>query len=91
MDAIIPYAIWLAIILVAVGILAIVVFGIRNLTYGKVDPLSAVSIAVPLVIFAILGLVIGKWDVAAIWTVVIVFALAIVALLVSGIRGLSGM
>lgn len=91
MDSIVPYAIWLALILIGVGVLAIVVFGLRNLTYGKINPLSAVAIGVPLLIFVILGLIMGQWDLAAIWTVMIILALALVALLLTGVRGLSGL
>lgn len=90
MGTIVPYAIWLSIILVSLGIIAIVVFGIRNLGYGKINPLSAVAIAVPLVLFALLGLIIGEWDLAAIWTVVIMLIVTVLALFLSGVRGLSG-
>lgn len=89
MESIIPYAIWLAVILVALGILGIVVFGARNLTYGKINPISAATIAAPALIFAVLGLIMGEWDLAAIWTVVIMFVLASVALIVTGIGGLT--
>ena len=89
MDSIIPYAIWLAVILVGLGIVAIIVFGARNLTYGKINPVSAATIAAPALIFAVLGLIMGEWDLAAIWTVVIMFALATIALVVTGIGGLT--
>lgn len=90
MDAIVPYAVWAALILVSLGVIAIVAFGLRNLTYGKIQPLSAVVIVVPVIILVLLGLILGEWDQAAIWTVVIMFALAALALLASGLRGLSG-
>lgn len=90
MDAIVPYAVWAALILVVLGVLAIAIFGARNLTYGKIQPLSAIAIVIPAVILVVLGLVMGDWDQAAIWTVVIMFALAALALLASGLRGLAG-
>lgn len=90
MDAIVPYAVWAALILVALGVIAIVVFGLRNLTYGKIQPLSAIAIVIPVLVLVLLGLILGEWDQAAIWTVVVMFSLAAIALLASGLRGLSG-
>ena len=88
MDQIVFYAIWAGVILVALAILAMLLFGIRSMIQGKVEPLSIVMMAVPLVILVVLGLVIGDWVVAAIWTLIIMFALAALSLLLSGVRGL---
>ena len=88
MDEIVFYAIWAGVILVALAVLAMILFGIRSMIQGKVEPLSIVMMAVPVIILAVLGLVIGDWVVAAIWTLIIMFALAALSLLLSGIRGL---
>lgn len=88
MEALVPYAIWAVVILVGLGIVAIVLFGLRGLTYGKVDPLSIAIVAVPAVVLVVLGLVMDSWAEAGIWTVVIMFAIASLALLLSGTRGL---
>lgn len=90
METIVPYAVWAALILVVLGILAIVIFGLRNLTYGKINPVSMAIIAVPIVLLLLLGMIMGDWDQAAILTVVIMFSLAALALIASGLRGLSG-
>ena len=88
MEAIVPYAIWAVVILVALGIIAIVIFGLRGLTYGKAEPLSIAIVAIPIAVLVVLGLVMGDWAEAGIWTVVIMIAVASLALLLSGTRGL---
>ena len=88
MDALVPIAIWAVIILVGLGLLAIVVFGARSLSYGKVQPLSTAIVAAPVLVLVVLGFVLGDWAEAGIWAVVIMFAVAIVGLVLSGTRGL---
>ena len=88
MDALVPIAIWAVIILVGLGLLAIVVFGARSLTYGKVEPISTVIVAAPIIVLVILGFVLGDWAEAGIWTVVVMFGVALLGLLLSGTRGL---
>ena len=88
METLVPYAIWAVVILVALGIIAIVIFGLRGLTYGKADPLSIAIVAIPGVVLVLLGFVLGDWAEAGIWTVVIMIGVASLALLLSGTRGL---
>lgn len=88
MDAIVFYAIWAGIILAGLALLGMIVFGLRSLVYGKINVSSIVMIALPLVLLVVLGLVMGDWALAAIWSVIIMFALCLVALLLSGVRGL---
>lgn len=90
MESIVPYAVWAALILVVLGVVAIVIFGIRNLTYGKINPISMAIVAVPILLLVLLGLIMGDWDQAAIITVVIMFVLAALGLVASGLRGLTG-
>ncbi len=87
MDAVLPIAVWATIILTGLGILAILLFGLRGLVYGKVDPISVVIIIVPVVLFVVLGFAMG-WALGAMWTVLIMFALAMLALLLTGVRSL---
>lgn len=86
MEAIVPYAIWASIIIAGLGILAIAVFSVRGLMYGKVEPISVGVMVVPVVLFVVLGLVMPSWALAAMWTVLIMFALALLALLYTGVR-----
>lgn len=88
MNTIVPYAIWASIIIGGLGLLAMVLFGLRSVLHGKINPLTAAVIIVPVIILAILGFVMGDWAVAGIWTMVIMFGLAVVGLLLSGLRGL---
>lgn len=88
MSGIVPYAIWAGIILAALGILAMAIFGIRSLFYGKLDPLSIVLIGIPALVLLVLGLTMDSWARAGILTVIVTFGLAIVGLLVTGVRGL---
>jgi hypothetical protein len=90
MDAILPLAVWLSIILAVLGLVAIAAFGLRSLSYGKVNALSVVIIAAPIVLVLILGLVMGEWDRAAIWTTVIMAGIALIGLAVYGVRSILG-
>lgn len=88
MDTLVVYATWAAIILIALSLIAMLLFGVRSLVYGKVSPVSMAIILVPGIVFIILGLLIGDWTTAAIWTVIVMFVLATLSLLLSGVRGL---
>ena len=88
MNTIVPYAIWAAIIIMGLGLVGMLLFGLRSILHGKINALTAVIILVPVVVLAVLGFVLGDWAVAGIWTVVLMFALAAVGLLLSGLRGL---
>jgi hypothetical protein len=90
METIVPYAVYLVLAIVVMGALAIVLFGIRNLTYGKVNPVTVALSSIPVVIMIILGFVMGDWAVAAIWTVLITLVLTTASLLLSSFRGLIG-
>lgn len=87
-NAILPIAIWAAILLAGLSILGMGLFGLRSLFYGKVDPLSIVIIAIPGIIVAILGYTMETWAQAGIFTLVIMFGLAALGLLLTGVRQL---
>lgn len=88
MDSLVVYATWAGIILCGLALLAIALFGVKSMLHGKISPLTAVLILVPVVLLVVLGLIIGDWAVAGIWTMLIMLALAALSLLLSGIRGL---
>lgn len=90
MEAIIPYAVWASVIITALGLLSIAIFGLRNLAYGKISTTTIAITAIPLVLWAVLGLVMGDWVRASVLTAIITAGLALVALLFSGLRGLVG-
>ncbi|MFB6273631.1 MAG: hypothetical protein ABEL51_12125 [Salinibacter sp.] len=87
-NAILPIAIWAAIALAGLSILGMGIFGLRSLVYGKVDPLSIVMIAIPGILLVILGFTMQTWVQAGIYTLVIMFGLALLGLLLTGVRQL---
>lgn len=88
METIVPLAVWAAIIIMGLALLGLVLFGVRSIMHGKINLLTAAIILVPAVLLVILGLITGDWASAGIWTMVIMFVLAALALFLSGLRGL---
>jgi len=87
-NAILPIAIWAAIALAGLSVLGMGIFGLRSLMYGKVEPLSIVIIAIPGILIAVLGASMETWVQAGIYTLVVMFGLALLALVLTGIRKL---
>lgn len=88
MDAIVPYAIWAALILGALSILSMGIFSLRNAIYGKVKLSSALLVAVPAVIvFAFIPMT-ESVAAAVIAAVLVMFVLASVGMLIAGIRSM---
>ena len=87
MDALAPIGIWAVIVLISLGLLLMLVFGIRSLVYGKVETMTIVMLIIPLLVLIALGLVMGDWPRAGIWTVIITFVLAILSMFLTSIRG----
>lgn len=85
-NLILPIAIWAAIILAGLSLLGMGIFGLRSLFYGKADPVSIVLIGIPIVLLGVLGFTMETWAQAGIFTLVIMFGLALLALLLSGLR-----
>ena len=85
--------IFILLTMVAVGatFLILVVFGLRNISRGKQDKFKIGSVLVPFVIFGILIPLTGSdYAKAAIFTVMIMAVIAVIGLLYSGARGLTG-
>ncbi len=74
--------------LMGLGLLSILLFGIRSLAWGKVNVLTLVIVCIPIVLLFVLGFVIGDWARAGILTIAIMLALAVFSLLVTGLKGL---
>lgn len=87
MEALVPIGVWLVVALVGLGLLTILVFGIRSMMYGKVDKMSIIFITLPIALMLILGLVMGDWTMAGMYTLLIMIGLAIVTMLVTSVRG----
>lgn len=86
--------IYLTLALVAASLVVMLVFGLKNssrlLSQSKLGLAAFVLPAVLLVVFYALnaGHPEGGWTVAAIWTALITAGLGLLALVVSGVRGL---
>ena len=91
MEAIVPYAIWASLILTGLSLIAIALFGIRSLAYGKVNPLSIGTLVVPALVLIAFYLVLDDWAHAAIWTFLVMLVLSLLALLLSSARGMLGL
>lgn len=85
-NIILPIAIWAAILLAGLSILGMGIFGLRSLGYGKVEPLSIVIIAIPLLLILGFGAAMETWAQAGIFTLVVMFGLALLALFATGVR-----
>lgn len=74
--------------LMVLGLLSILLFGVRSLVYGKVNIFTLAILCIPIVLLVGLGLVIGDWSRAGLLTIAIMLALAVFSLLVTGIKSL---
>lgn len=88
-NTILVVAIYTVLVLAGLGILGIGLFGLRNLAYGKVEPLSIVVVALPGLAFVILGFTVEGWAQAGILTVVGLFAVSLLGLVYTGITNLT--
>ena len=81
-------ALYIVFALIGLGLLVMLASGIRSLMFGKVKMLSIAFVAVPPVLFLILGLALPTWTDAGIMTIIVSLALTLLALLVSGVKNL---
>lgn len=81
-------AIYIVLGLMGLGLLAMVAFGLRSVASGKVNVITMGIVVLPMVLLLILGLIMPTWAQAGIYTIAITLAGALLALLVTGLRGL---
>lgn len=74
--------------LIGIGFLVMLASGVRSLLFGKVKMISLALMAVPPVLFVILGFILPTWADAGIMTIIISLGLTLIALLVSGVKSL---
>ena len=74
--------------LMTLGLLSILLFGVRSLVFGKVNIFTMVIMCIPIVLLVGLGLVMGDWSRAGLLTIAIMLVLAVFSLLATGIKGL---
>lgn len=87
-NAILIVSIYIALGLGGLGILSMALFSLRNVTYGKVRPITVVLVVAPILLLGILGLTMETWAEAGILTVVAMFIISLIGLLGSGVRSL---
>lgn len=87
-------AIWISLLLTALGLVAILLFGIRSIINGKFRMSSLIAMGLPAVVFAISWVISsGAADplsAAAVLTSLILIVLGVLTVLVMGLRGLVG-
>ncbi len=74
--------------LIGLGMLSMLLFGVRSFVWGKVNKLTLLILCIPIVLLVVLGFVVGDWSRAGIFTIVIMLGLAVLSLLVTGVKGL---
>ncbi|MTI87049.1 MAG: hypothetical protein FH748_03675 [Balneolaceae bacterium] len=77
----------IGLILIVLGVVAMVIAGVRSLTQGKSDTKRIGMMAVPFVIFAISYAVLGEFAKSGVLTAVVMMAIMIVAIALTGLRG----
>ncbi len=87
MESLVPLAVWAVIVLVGLGIVSILLFGVRSLLNGKIDKMSILFISLPIILMVGLGFGLGDWAMAGIYTLIIMIGLAILAMFWTSIQG----
>ena len=86
--SVINIAIYIVLVLIGLGLLVMLLSGVRSLMFGKVSMIALGIMAVPFVVFVVLGLVLETWADAGIVTIVISVGLTMLGLLFSGIKSM---
>ena len=81
-------AIYIVLALIGLGLLSMLLFGVRSFAYGKVNKLTLVVVCIPVVVLLALGFTMGDWSQAGVLTIIIMLGLAVFSLLVTGLKGL---
>lgn len=88
MESFSQFALIFTMVLLGIGILGIIVFGTKNIANGKHKIQQISFFLVPVVVFGISYLVTGFVGISAIYTLLIMLALMMIGMVVSGSRNL---
>lgn len=80
-------AVGLAMALIAIGVVGILISGIRNIINGKSEFKRIAVMIVPVIIFAATYALSGSFDQAGVATMVVMIGLMVVSIFVTGTRG----
>jgi len=72
--------------LVGLSVLGMATAGFRSIWYGKVEPMTVGLIGLPGVVFLVLRAVLGSWAQAAMYTLVVLFAVLLLGMVATGLR-----
>ena len=71
---------------IVIGAVLALIFGIRNITYGKSDLKRVIAMGVPFVIFGIAYAIAGTIDRAGMITLITMMSLMILGIVISSVR-----
>ncbi|PSQ95890.1 MAG: hypothetical protein BRD55_09715 [Bacteroidetes bacterium SW_9_63_38] len=86
MNYVLPFALWSALALVGLSVFGIAAAGLRSLWYGKVETLTVGLVALPGGVFVALRAVMGSWAEAGMYTLAVLFAVLLLAMVGAGGR-----
>lgn len=90
MESLVFYLISAVVALIGLGLAGMLLFGLRNIIWGKIKPLSIIMLVFPFLIMGGVGLATNDWPYAAVLTVFIMIGVTIAGLLLSGLKGILG-
>lgn len=73
--------------LIVIGVIAILVAGVRNVTLGKSSPKKVIVMVVPVVVFVVAYLATGSLNEGGIATMMIMMGAMILAIAFTGLKG----
>ena len=74
--------------LVGLSLVSILLFGVRSIINGKIEPLKMLFLGFPFVLFGVLGLgIVPSWAEAGVWTLVVMIGATVIAMLYTSFRG----
>jgi len=89
MDSIQSIGVIVVLAITGLSILGMLAFGIRSFVFGKVSKLTTGAVLLPVVLLVILGLVLGDWPTAAIYSLLIMLVVAVISVILSSVKGLT--
>ena len=81
----------LVVAITGLSLLGMLLFGVRSFMFGKVSPITTGAVLLPVVLLVVLGFAMGDWPTAAIYTLLVMFVVAAVAMVLSSVKGLLRM
>lgn len=87
MESLLPILIWIVVGVIVASLAIILVVGLRNVIWGKIEVISLVSMLATVIVTVIFGVIMGpaKGLIAA---TLVMLLITLLALMLSGVRGL---